>query len=188
MYTSPAITLDVVDATGGNANGSVYAQVPGYGWEYLWSTTDTTPILAEQSAGSYSVTVSDAFCSATAVAVIGDQPSPASGIFRTEYFFNEDPGPGNGLPLDVPEGSPIAGYANVPTTGLDAGYHILSVRSQDADGQWGITRSIPVYVNDGNDDPQLPLLPIWSKLSISSIRTQVLAMACPLRCRLETRA
>ena len=156
VYTSPAITLDVIDATGGNANGSVYAQVPGYGWEYLWSTTDTTPILAEQSAGSYSVTVSDAFCSATAVAVIGDQPSPASGIFRTEYFFNEDPGPGNGLPLDVPEGSPIAGYANVPTTGLDAGYHILSVRSQDADGQWGITRSIPVYVNDGNDDPSAP--------------------------------
>jgi hypothetical protein len=71
-----------------------------------------------------------------------------TGLVRGEYFWGAiDPGPGNATDIFVTQGSPINSFANISTTGLATGYHILSIRMIDFTGKWGITRTTPVYIS-----------------------------------------
>ena len=47
----------------------------------------------------------------------------------------------------------ISTFASIPTTGLDPGQHLLSVRIQEATGEWSITRTQPFYLNDSPTPP-----------------------------------
>lgn len=69
------------------------------------------------------------------------------GIPRAEYFYDTDPGPGNGTPLTLSGNTDSSTYTGgVSTTGLAAGFHQLYIRAQKADGSWGLyeTRRIKV--------------------------------------------
>jgi surface antigen len=61
-------------------------------------------------------------------------------ITAYEYFFNTDPGPGNGTPLT---GTTIA----VPTT-LPEGFHNLYVRAKNSFNQWGMTETRSFLIRD----------------------------------------
>ena len=64
-------------------------------------------------------------------------------IVGTEYFWDEDPGHGQGFPLTA------MGDEAIITSGifgLSAGIHIFYVRTQDNDGQWSSTLARPVYL------------------------------------------
>ncbi|MDX9751744.1 MAG: hypothetical protein RBT71_11730, partial [Flavobacteriales bacterium] len=70
-------------------------------------------------------------------------------VAAAEYFFDADPGVGNGTAAAL-----IPGPGNTATIAIDvdastlsAGFHFLSVRFQDADGRWGIAESRPVYIH-----------------------------------------
>lgn len=65
-------------------------------------------------------------------------PQYAANITAMEYFFNADPGFGNGTSINVPPGTDIH-QTNIALTGVEAleeGVHNLTVRYKDADGNW----------------------------------------------------
>jgi hypothetical protein len=63
-----------------------------------------------------------------------------TGLLNTEYFWDADPGPGNGTPLVAVDGSygqalelVLAQTATLPAPGA----HTFSIRARDEDGNWG---------------------------------------------------
>lgn len=63
----------------------------------------------------------------------------AGNITNAEYFFNTDPGVGNGIALaSFSPSDTIDSNLSISTTGLPVGLHNLFVRYQDADNKWGI--------------------------------------------------
>lgn len=67
-----------------------------------------------------------------------------SNITSAEYFFNSDPGFGNGNPLSLSNNSnTISGYTqSIDVRSLANGVNTVYVRVLDADGHWSITNSI----------------------------------------------
>jgi hypothetical protein len=61
-----------------------------------------------------------------------------------EYFFDTDPGYGNGLTLQ--QASSGENTYEMSFESLSAGYHLLSIRAQDEEGHWSATMSRPIYV------------------------------------------
>jgi len=60
-------------------------------------------------------------------------------IHRAEYFFDTDPGVGNGSPLTVPvPGETVAFSASINTAGLVAGRHLLYIRTRASGGKWSL--------------------------------------------------
>jgi len=70
----------------------------------------------------------------TSILVTG---SLAQNINKAEYFFDHDPGQGNGtvIPISTP-GDVVNFPANIPLGGLAAGFHTLAIRVCDAEGKW----------------------------------------------------
>ena len=68
-----------------------------------------------------------------------------SQITNAEYFFDTDPGVGNGTPLTM-SGSTIDQNYSIPTTGLSEGIHRLYVRVQDAVGTWSVYDKNVFYI------------------------------------------
>jgi len=74
-----------------------------------------------------------------------------------EYFFNTDPGPGNGIPLTITPGTTIdLTNINIATTSLAVGWHTLHVRARDANNVWGFYESRQIYVR-GPATPDPPV-------------------------------
>ncbi|MEP7141800.1 MAG: hypothetical protein ABI707_02960 [Ferruginibacter sp.] len=70
------------------------------------------------------------------VMVIKAQPN----INRVEYFFNTDPGFGNGVSIAIaPSPNIVNATANINITSVPEGLNSLFVRSRDANGKWSIT-------------------------------------------------
>jgi gliding motility-associated-like protein len=68
-------------------------------------------------------------------------------ITQAEYFFDADPGHGNGTSLSVPSGATSSFTATIPLTGLTPGFHFLTIRGKRADGKWGIFESRGFYIS-----------------------------------------
>jgi PKD repeat protein len=71
--------------------------------------------------------------------------SPDIGITQAEYFFDNDPGFGNGIPIAVTPANVVALNFNTNTTGLSPGIHILFVRVKS--GTWSQTHSRLIAVS-----------------------------------------
>jgi hypothetical protein len=79
-------------------------------------------------------------------AALADDPPPQTG--QLEYFFNTDPGPGNGTVLAV-TGNSLAFTAN--TAGLSPGTHKLYLRTRPNDGEWGPPFPMMVTIEPSSD-------------------------------------
>lgn len=74
-------------------------------------------------------------------------------ISNLEYFFDEDPGYGQGTAINVTTpASTIEVLGNIPTDSLAAGFHTLFIRAQDSYSRWGIPESRLIYVDDVSVD------------------------------------
>lgn len=152
VLVRPSIELNpmISTSTNGLSNGSAGVIVTGGSspsYNYLWSNGATTPIVAGVMAGNYSVSVTDGYCPET-LSVVVNNTIVNGGLVRGEFFWgNIDPGAGNGTDIFITQGSPVNAFANIATTGLSAGYHLLSVRMINAEGKWGITRTMPVFIS-----------------------------------------
>lgn len=74
----------------------------------------------------------------------GDDPVVSSGnLNRIEYFFDNDPGYGNGFPLENPNTGENTYLMSFKSIG--EGPHVLSLRAQDDVGHWSQTLSRPIY-------------------------------------------
>lgn len=67
-------------------------------------------------------------------------------LISAEYFFDTDPGVGNGNSFSITPGIDVDFTAHIPTTGLESGYHALFIRFMDENGQWGHSGARTIYV------------------------------------------
>ena len=70
-------------------------------------------------------------------------PQTANAV-RIEYFFDTDPGFGQGTPI-TPSQDETATYA-LSLDGLSMGAHVLNLRVQDNHGRWSAVQQHPIYV------------------------------------------
>jgi hypothetical protein len=72
-----------------------------------------------------------------------------------EYYIDTDPGPGNGVVINIP-GVPTSVdlFPAIPTSSLMPGFHILHIRARDDGGNWGIPDIRPFYIVPGSVDTQ----------------------------------
>ena len=65
------------------------------------------------------------------------QTAYSQNIVKAEYFFDIDPGQGNGITIPgLTQGDIVNLSFAVPTTGLSNGFHFLNVRAADVNGIW----------------------------------------------------
>ncbi len=66
-------------------------------------------------------------------------PAPQN-IIKAEYFFDADPGFGNGTNIPITPGTDIANaLVSINTTGLSNGVHRLLIRTLNNEGHWALT-------------------------------------------------
>jgi hypothetical protein len=58
-------------------------------------------------------------------------------LSEAEYFFDTDPGTGNGHSIAINTGATVAQTVSIPVTGLPAGFHQLYLRVKNTNGNWG---------------------------------------------------
>jgi hypothetical protein len=63
----------------------------------------------------------------------------AQTINASEYFFDTDPGPGNGIPLVIPTPADMVTFSfAISTAGLTVGRHYFFIRTQTSTGNWSL--------------------------------------------------
>ena len=71
----------------------------------------------------------------------------AQGFSKAEYFFDTDPGIGNGTAITLNGNSNTLNFsANIPTS-LATGPHVLGLRVKHNNGQWGLIEHRAFYVS-----------------------------------------
>ena len=73
-----------------------------------------------------------------------------SPINSMEYFFDTDPGVGNGTALAVTQGDTIDNIFDISTSGLGYGTHYLFLRVEDTAGVWSIYEHDTIDIVDCN--------------------------------------
>lgn len=85
-------------------------------------------------------------------------PLPASKpkLVKMEYFFDADPGYGNGIPVVLDSLTDFNNYlVPINATGLTAGDHIFSLRALDKDGNWSMMNIQTVNVPSALVSPSI---------------------------------
>ena len=68
-------------------------------------------------------------------------------ITKAEYFFDTDPGQGNGFAITILSPADTVNFTtNIPLTGLSTGFHILLMRVRNANGTWSNSESRYFYI------------------------------------------
>ncbi|RYZ47650.1 MAG: hypothetical protein EOP49_20770, partial [Sphingobacteriales bacterium] len=74
-------------------------------------------------------------------------PASAQQITGSEYFFNTDPGIGNGTPLAIGGAADSVNFsASITVPPLSPGYHMLYARTRDNNGQWSLQHARRFFV------------------------------------------
>lgn len=103
----------------------------------------------------------------------------AQTVNRAEYFFDSDPGPGNGTAIAFAAGDPVTFTTTISTTGLSPGYHLLYLRTRTSTGKWSLYEPQEFVVDGGilaaeyffDTDPgigggtPLPVTPVTSTIT-----------------------
>lgn len=77
-----------------------------------------------------------------------NQDSSASQITRAEYFFDTDPGFGNGTAVTVDNEDTLRALYTIPLSGLSPGFHTLFIRTQNDFGFWTSLETRQIYIQD----------------------------------------
>ncbi len=72
-------------------------------------------------------------------------------VTQLEYFFNTDPGFGQGTPIQMTAGSSVSVIPALNTSGLSPGFQNLYVRAKIQGGFWGPYETKVVYVGTNNE-------------------------------------
>jgi len=70
----------------------------------------------------------------------------AQQLTHAEYFFDTDPGTGNGSPLSVTAADTLVFNGTVSAAGLADGFHFLHIRAKDSNGRWSLTERRVFFV------------------------------------------
>ncbi|MFN8346013.1 MAG: hypothetical protein U0X91_13460 [Spirosomataceae bacterium] len=69
----------------------------------------------------------------------------AQNINKIEYFIDADPGYGTGIDVPITTNSPVTANFNVSLTNSTNGFHFLSIRAKDTNGNWSVVGVRPFY-------------------------------------------
>ena len=87
---------------------------------------------------------------------ITNSATDAPNITASEYFFDSDPGNGNGTAISVTPGASANFTISLPTTSLLPGFHFLAIRTKGLDGKWGVFENRGFYItNSASDAPNI---------------------------------
>lgn len=89
-----------------------------------WSIPFSKPVFVQQNA----LTTSVAF------------------IDQLEYYFDSDPGFGNGIQVPITSAVNLTQNLVVPLTAISEGFHMMYYRARDVNGYWSIPIAKPVFV------------------------------------------
>ncbi|HEX8037694.1 MAG TPA: hypothetical protein VF490_01025, partial [Chryseosolibacter sp.] len=70
----------------------------------------------------------------------------SSAVTRAEYFFDADPGTGNGFTLSVTQGASVTRTLAIDISALAPGFHNLNIRAIDNRGQWSHFATRTFYI------------------------------------------
>lgn len=70
-----------------------------------------------------------------------------SNITAAEYFYDLDPGPGNGIPVPVGTAGEAVNFTAVIPAPINPGFHFLAIRTRNADGKWGMFERRGFYIS-----------------------------------------
>lgn len=79
-------------------------------------------------------------------------PPSGNSFTQAEYFFDQDPGVGNGISLPLIGNADSSDYSgSISTLGLQPGFHTLHIRVKHVTGKWSNyeTRKVRIHVSDG---------------------------------------
>ncbi|OPZ24255.1 MAG: hypothetical protein BWZ02_02901 [Lentisphaerae bacterium ADurb.BinA184] len=124
---------------GGAATDSVLS-IPTAGLAPGWHSLVIRAMDDGEAASAWSLTESRRFHIQAA-----SVPRATGELAAAEYFFDADPGLGNGTPLTVAGGEVAELAPALPTTGLDPGWHSLTVRFLDTLGSWSVSEARRFY-------------------------------------------
>jgi hypothetical protein len=119
----------------------------------IWSTGEkgNSIEVTPQTTTSYSATCQLDNChsvvSTITTITVSDCPDPNTNITNIEYFFDNDPGFGNGTAIGGFSANPAINNLNVsiPVTNLSEGFHWLTVRAKDGNDKWGPISIRPIF-------------------------------------------
>ncbi len=83
---------------------------------------------------------------------ISSSTADAANIIAAEYFFDSDPGIGNGTAVSVGTTGAVVNFSAAIPTSLSAGFHFLAIRTKDATGQWGLFEKRGFYISSATSD------------------------------------
>ena len=79
----------------------------------------------------------------------------AQNVTRAEYFFDTDPGVGNGIPLTVPiPAETVTFSASISTAGLTSGRHLLYIRTRSESLEWSLYEPREFFIESGVDQAE----------------------------------
>ena len=130
---------------------SITAAMEGSGslWSYTYDVLCSNGTTLQD--GDTTVTISNGMDSAgntntpaaNAVFEIDTSACGTGTITAAEYFFDHDPGQGNGVPVDVSGGTQEEiTIQDLSVDELTTGPHTVYVRFKNSDGQWGLARPV----------------------------------------------
>ncbi|WCO01861.1 RHS repeat-associated core domain-containing protein [Psychroserpens ponticola] len=81
--------------------------------------------------------------------ISGNQATPL--IVEVEYFWDTDPGFGNGINLAISSSTTVDQNFTIPINNLSAGIHSLYVRSRDAYNRWSLYTKKNIFIINGSE-------------------------------------
>jgi PKD repeat protein len=82
-------------------------------------------------------------------------PTAGNTIAAAEYFFDTDPGAGNGTTLPVTGGANITQNYTIPLSNLPYGFHTLFMRTRDNEDHWSLTMQKVFYLDQSSDTTRI---------------------------------
>jgi len=79
-------------------------------------------------------------------------------IDRVEYFFDTDPGFGNGLSIPITSAADITKDFQLPLSANSEGFHTMYFRAQSSNGLWSMLLARPVFVQRNAQTSAIPNL------------------------------
>ncbi|MEP6675580.1 MAG: T9SS type A sorting domain-containing protein [Ferruginibacter sp.] len=78
---------------------------------------------------------------------ISTSSADVAGILAAEYFFDADPGPGNGSTAAIGTSGPVVNFSAAIPASLATGFHFLAIRTKDANGKWSLFETRGFYIS-----------------------------------------
>ncbi|MFN5168404.1 MAG: PKD domain-containing protein [Cyclobacteriaceae bacterium] len=168
-------TITNFSPTSGNVGSTVIINGANFSTTPANNTVTFSGVAATVTAStatSLTVTVPAGTTTGPIIVTVAGLNSPSSTNFTlnapiinaAEYFFNTDPGPGNGIPISIstPDTQIDLPNLNFITTSLPVGWHTVHVRAKDTNNTWGFYESRRIYVREPAPtiDPIEPPSPI----------------------------